>query len=118
MDTVAGRFAASLMGEEEVLISFVKRNGKKRTIPVWFVVEGDQVEFLPMYGLKTKWFMDVEAKGKLEVRSRKQVKSAVPRVVKDPQVVDRIKERFGVKYGESDVRKYYPTSEVALVVRV
>lgn len=115
---MTGGFAESLKGEEEVRISFVRKNGKKRTIPIWFTLEGDELELLPMYGLKTKWLADVEASGKLEIRTVKMAKSAAPRVVREREAVDRIKERFAAKYGESDVRRYYPTSEVALVVRV
>lgn len=111
-------FAKALSGEDEVRVSFVRSNGKKRTIPVWFTLEGRTLELLPMHGLKTKWYMDVEKDGKLQVQAKDEVRSVSPRVVQDVEAVERIKKRFALKYGEDDVRRYYPTSEVALEVQV
>jgi hypothetical protein len=75
-----------------------------------------KVELLPMYGLKTKWYTDVVASGKIGLAIKEWSKEASPEIVKDPKVVDEIKGRFGVKYGLANVKRYYPTSEVALVV--
>ena len=111
--------ALPVFDEEEVQISFVRRgSGKARTIPVWFTVEGGKVELLPMYGLKTEWFVDVEASGKIGLSIKGWRKEGRPTVVKDPRTVDEIKGRFGAKYGLANVRRYYPTSEVALEVPV
>jgi len=110
--------ASEFEGDVEVRLSFTRKNGKKRTIPVWFTVHGKELELLPMYGLRTKWLAEVEAGGRIEVRGRKEAGAGVPRIVREEQEVDRIKERFAKKYGESDVRRYYPTSEVALVLEV
>jgi hypothetical protein len=109
-------FGGALEGEDEVKITFSKKSGGKRTIPIWFTVKGRTLELLPMYGLKTKWFADVEAAGSLELKVRDQVKVASPKVIRDPEMVEEIKQRFGVKYGEDDVRKYYPTSDVAFEI--
>lgn len=49
-----GGFVKSLAGEGEVKISFLKRNGKRRTLTVWFALDGKQLELLPLSGLKTK----------------------------------------------------------------
>lgn len=105
--------------EEEVRISFVRRGSKKvRTIPVWFTVNGGMMELLPMYGIKTRWYADVEATGKIGLSIKGWKKEGKPRIVKEPKVVEEIKGRFGVKYGFSNVKKYYPTSEVALEVDI
>jgi hypothetical protein len=109
-------FEKVLEGEEEVRVTFARKAGGKRTIPIWFTVKGRTLELLPMYGLKTKWFADVEAAGSLELKVREQVKVASPKIIRDPEVVEEIKERFGVKYGEDNVRKYYPTSDVAFEI--
>lgn len=105
--------------EEEVLITFVRRrSGKTKSIPVWFTVKDGKMELLPMYGLKTKWYADVEASGKIGLAIKGWRKDARPDVVKEAPVVDGIKGRFGAKYGVRNVKKYYPTSEVALKVPV
>ena len=113
---VQEEFDKALEGEEEVKITFSKKAGGKRTIPIWFTVKGRTLELLPMYGLKTKWYGDVEAAGSLELKVRGQVKVASPRIVRDPEAIEEIKQRFGVKYGEDEVRKYYTTQNVALEI--
>lgn len=115
---MAEEFVKALAGEEEVRISFARKNGKKRTIPVWFTLEGRTLELLPMHGLKTKWFMEVEKDGRFQVQAKGAVRSVSPKVVRDVESVTRIKKRFALKYGKDDVRRYYPTSEVALEVQV
>lgn len=109
-------FNKALEGEAEIKITFSKKAGGKRTIPIWFTVRGRTLELLPMYGLKTKWFAEVETAGSLELRVRNQVKVASPKIIRDPKVVEVIKERFGVKYGKDHVKKYYPTSDVAFEI--
>ena len=105
--------------EEEVLISYVRsKDGKAKTIPVWFTVNGSKIELLPMYGLKTKWFGDVEKAGKIDLNIKDWKKSSKPEILRDSQAVDGIKRRFSVKYGEGQVKRYYPTSDVALEISV
>ena len=105
-----------LSREEEAQIKFVRsKDGKERTTPVWFTVNEGKVELLPMYGLKTKWFIDVEKSGNIELKVKDWKKEVRAIVVRDSAVVNRIKRRFGDKYGENEVKKYYPgTAEVAL----
>ena len=110
-------FAEALSGEDEIQIT-VKRvkDGSRRTLPVWFSTEGSKLELLPVHGLKTRWFRDLQESGRMEVKVKSWLQITVPRIVLDPVAVDAIKRRFAVKYGEEAVRKYYPTSEVALEV--
>lgn len=96
-------------------ITFLKsKNGRKRTIPVWFTVNEGMIELLPMHGFKTKWFIDVEKSGNIELKVKDWKKQSKTTVVRDSAVVNRVKRRFSDKYGESEVKRYYPTSEVAL----
>ena len=111
-------FVKSINGRDEIDIIFAKKDGKRRTIPVWFVVSEGKVELLPMYGLKTKWFRAVEGSGSAEIRAEKNSVPARLRFVREATEVDRVKQRFSEKYGEPDVRRYYPTSEIAVVAEV
>jgi hypothetical protein len=107
----------ALSSEEEVKITYVRsKGGKMRTIPIWFTVHQGKMELLPMYGNKTKWYIDMEKSGDIELRVRDWTIRTKPGIVRDPKVVDQIKRRFAEKYGEVEVKKYYPTSEVALEV--
>jgi len=104
--------------EEEVLITYVRsKDGKIRTIPIWFTVNGSKMELLPMYGLKTKWFVDVEKGAPLDLKIKEwRKKASRPKILLDSKAVDDIKRRFSVKYGEGQVKRYYPTSDVALEI--
>ena len=113
----AGDFAGALAGEDEVQIDVVKSGeGKGRSIPVWFTVEGTRMHLLPMYGLRTIWFRDLEKSGSVEVRAKNETRRVTPRVVRDPATVEEVKKCFRRKYGEADVKRYYPTTEVALEI--
>ena len=103
--------------EEEVQITFVmSKDGKKRTIPVWFTVNQGNMELLPMYGLKTKWFAEVEKSGELSLQVKGWKRDATPRITRQTVEVENVKARFSRKYGETQVRKYYPTLDVALEI--
>jgi hypothetical protein len=112
-------FADTLSGEREVNISFVRsKNGRVRTIPIWFAVEGGTVQLLPMYGLRTKWLQDVEKSGKAELSVKSQKLSASPKVIHDQARVEHIKGNFAKKYGIGDVKSYYPGIDVAVEVEL
>ena len=105
--------------EEEVQITFVRsRDGKNRTIPVWFTINQGNMELLPMYGLKTKWFADVEKSGKLSLKVKNWTKDSTPKIAREPSAVQGVKLRFSRKYGEGQVRRYYPNSDVALEIQL
>jgi len=93
-------------------------DGKKRTLPVWFTLEGDRLQMLPMYGLKTLWFRDIERRGSATITVKKERKEVKLEIIRDPKAVDRVRAKFAEKYGADDVKGYYPTSEVLLEVRV
>jgi hypothetical protein len=114
----SSRFAEALSGEQEIRITVVKSDGKRRTLPVWFTLEGDRLQMLPMYGLKTLWFRDIERSGSVTIAVKKETKEAKPEIIRDPKAVDRVKAKFAGKYGADDVKGYYPTSEVLLEVRL
>ncbi len=113
---MSGDFAEALAVENEIKISFARKDGKRRTIPIWFTIEGGKLQLLPMYGTKTKWFADVERKGSVFVRSGELERSFKPRAIRDQKAIDGIKRNFAGKYGESDVRRYYLTQDVALEI--
>lgn len=116
---MSGGSQAGVPQEEEVLISYVRsKDGKTKTIPIWFTVNGSKVELLPMYGSKTKWFADVEKAGTINLKIKEWKKSSKPEILRDSQAIDDIKRRFSVKYGGRQVKQYYPTSDVALEISV
>jgi hypothetical protein len=110
-------FGRALSGEDEIQVTVVRpKDGSRRSLSVWFSVQGSKLELLPMYGLRTRWFRDLQASGKMEVKAKGRSRTTVPRIILDPAAVDETKRRFGLKYGQAEVTKYYPTSEVALEI--
>ncbi len=110
-------FREALTGEQEIRITVIRaKDGKRRTLPIWFTVEGDGLEMLPMYGLKTIWFRDIEKNGSMTITIKRETMEAAPKVIRDPKTVEGVKQRFSKKYGVEDVKRYYPTSEVSLEV--
>jgi hypothetical protein len=71
-----------------------------------------------MHGLNTMWFQDVERSGRMEVTAKGRTTSTPFEIVRDVGKVEHVKKRFSLKYGESDVGKYYPTSEVAIEIGI
>ena len=110
-------FARALSGEDEIQVTVVRpKDGSRRSLPVWFSVQGSKLELLPMYGLRTRWFRDLQESGRIEVKVKDRSRTIVPKIILDPAAVDETKRRFGLKYGLGEVAKYYPTSEVALEI--
>jgi hypothetical protein len=110
---------ARLSKEMELDVAYARsKDGRPRVIPVWFTINGGKIELLPMYGVKTKWFIDVEKSGSLELRSKGWKKAARPSAVRNSEAVEGIKRRFSLKYGTEEVKRYYPTSEVALEIQL
>lgn len=113
----ASKFANALSGEDEIQITITRlKDGKDHTLPIWFAVQAGRLELLPMYGLKALWFRDLEKSGSMSIKVKDESMKATPRIIRDEKTVEEVKERFGAKYGRSDVKKYYPTSEVALEI--
>ncbi|MBI3859669.1 MAG: DUF2255 domain-containing protein [Thaumarchaeota archaeon] len=106
-----------LAKETEVEVKLtVPGTGKERTLPVWFIIEGRRPVLLPMYGTKTKWFQTFLKTMKMELAARGRTEVVAPKVIDDVTYVEGVRSRFAAKYGEGDVRRYYPASEVALEI--
>jgi hypothetical protein len=85
--------------------------------PVWFVCEGNSLYLLPVQGSDTNWYKNFE--------EDKTLKISVPgeediptkgKPISDSNRVDDILNKFRSKYGEADVKKYYPKVDVAVEV--
>ena len=108
-------FLEALKSTSEVELT-VKRSGKWTTRPVWFVVEGATVYFLPMYGSGTKWYKYATANPEIELSVRGKKVRAEARPVMDDQELADVIDRFRSKYGE--VEKYYRKLDAAIAVTI
>jgi len=110
---------ARLSRYRQIKISVVgRKSGRTISIPVWFVLKGDQLYLLPVQGSDTQWYKNVlknpsiriDARG-VEVEFR-----AIP--LTGAQVVRSVIEMFRKKYGAKDVKKYYPKFDAAVLVQL
>jgi hypothetical protein len=94
-----------------------RKSGRDIPRPVWFVREGNSLYLLPNYGSDTHWYKNllVEPTLKISVNGREEIPSRGEPIT-DRNSVDDIVKKFKSKYGEGDVKKYYPKVDVAVEV--
>jgi deazaflavin-dependent oxidoreductase (nitroreductase family) len=103
----------------QIKISVIgRKSGRRISIPVWFVLEGDKVHLLPVAGSKTQWYKNVVKNPTIgiEARDAEGEFQAVP--VTGAKAVKSVVEKFREKYGAGDVKKYYSGFDVAVWVRL
>ena len=94
-----------------------RKSGRDIPRPVWFVHEGSTLYLLPVQGSDTNWYknllfgqtLKISVNGGEEIPSRGEP-------ITDRNSVDDIVRKFKSKYGEEDVKKYYPKTDVAVEV--
>ena len=86
--------------------------------PVWFVFEDDKLYLLPVQGSDTQWYKNVlqEPALRIDARGAEADVEAVPTT--DPSQVSSVVEKFRVKYGAGDVKKYYSKFDVAILAQM
>ena len=94
-----------------------RKSGRDIPRPVWFVHEGNTLYLLPVHGSDTNWYRNllVDSTLKISASDGEEI-PARGKPVTDSNRVDDIVGRFKSKYGEGDVKKYYPKFDVAVEV--
>jgi len=95
-----------------------RKSGATITIPVWFVVEGDKLDLLPVNGSDTQWFKNLKKNRVLGISTGGLEASFKPVLVRDPEAVKAVVEKFRSRYGAADVKKYYRKFDVAVRVEL
>jgi hypothetical protein len=93
-----------------------RRSGKDFPRPVWFVHEGNTLYLLPVQGSDTNWYKNLLVDPTLKISVNGVKISERGRRITDSYRVDDIVRKFRSKYGEGDVKKYYPKPDVAVEV--
>jgi deazaflavin-dependent oxidoreductase (nitroreductase family) len=93
-----------------------RKSGRKSSRPIWFVLEGDDLNLLPVEGSETQWYRNVVKNPNVEVEAggAKGEFKAIP--VTEPAEVGVVADKFRKKYGPGDVKKYYSKFDVAVLV--
>jgi hypothetical protein len=93
-----------------------RKSGKDIPRPVWFVNEGNILYLLPVQGSDTNWYKNLLVDPTLKISVNGVVISERSRQITDSKSVNDIVNKFRSKYGERDVKKYYPKTDVAVEV--
>jgi deazaflavin-dependent oxidoreductase (nitroreductase family) len=91
-----------------------RKSGKESTRPVWFVLDGDMLDLLPVQGSETEWFKNVQKNPSIRISARGEEGEFRAKVITDSKAVASVVERFRQKYGAADVKKYYSNFDVAV----
>ena len=103
----------------QIKISVVgRKSGRKFSMPVWFVLDGETLYLLPVAGSKTQWYKNVLVNPTIEIDARgvEGEFQAVP--IAGAKAVKSVVEKFREKYGASDVKKYYSGFNAAVLVKL
>ena len=95
-----------------------RSSGRTISIPVWFVFEEKKLYLLPVQGSDTQWYKNLLRHREIGVSTRGVEAEFHTDPVTDPESVASIVEKFRVKYGAKDVKKYYSKFDVAVVVEL
>ena len=78
--------------------------------------EGNTLFLLPVQGSDTNWCKNLLVDTTLKISVNGVETPAIGRPISDSNRVDDIVRKFKSKYGEGDVKKYYPKVDVAVEV--
>ena len=94
-----------------------RKSGRAITIPIWFVLEGDTLYLLPVQGSDTQWYKNVLANPSIRIEAGGTA-ADLQVIAVDGAQVSSVIEKFRVKYGAKDVKKYYSKFDVAVVAKL
>lgn len=90
-----------------------RKSGKSLSRPVWFAIRGKEMLLMPVRGNDTQWYKNVLRDPRVTITSGQHtLKGKLQIITQKSQVADVI-SLFEKKYGESDIKKYYPKRNVA-----
>ena len=103
----------------EIKITVTGRtSGRAISIPVWFVLENDELYLLPVQGSDTQWYKNVLKNPFIRIDARGADAELHPVPITDGKQVASVVEKFRDKYGAGDVKKYYSKFDVAVVAQM
>jgi deazaflavin-dependent oxidoreductase (nitroreductase family) len=103
----------------EIKISVIgRKSGNTISIPVWFVLEGEQLFLLPVGGSDTQWYKNVLKNPSVRIDARGAEAKVTAKPITESAAVKSVVEKFREKYGAKDVKKYYSKFDVAVSVEL
>jgi hypothetical protein len=103
----------------QITISVIgRKTGRRISIPVWFVLEGEKLHLLPVAGSETQWYKNARKNRVIGIDARGVEAEFRAAPVTGVKAVKAVVEKFRAKYGVADVKKYYSGFDVAVLVRL
>ena len=93
-----------------------RKSGRQIRRPVWFVHEGNTLYLLPVQGSDTNWYKNLLVDPTIKISAHALEISEKGKPITDSSSVEDIVRKFKSKYGEADVKRYYPKTNVAVEV--
>jgi deazaflavin-dependent oxidoreductase (nitroreductase family) len=107
-----------LSRSREINISVTgRKSGRAISVPVWFVLDDEQLYLLPVYGSDTQWYKNVLKNPSIRIEADTEAEFKTSPIT-DATRVSAVVEKFRGKYGASDVRKYYSKFDVAVLAQM
>lgn len=108
-----------LSRSQEITITVTgRKSGRAISIPVWFVLDGDQLYLLPVQGSDTQWYKNVLNNPSIRIKARGAEAEFKALPIIEAARVSSVAEKFRDKYGAKDVKKYYSKFDVAVLAEV
>ena len=113
------RFRQALRRRREIAITVRgRRSGRKITLPVWFVLDGDTLWLLAVNGTRTRWFQNVRAHPTIVIQAGERRRTVQGVSLTGRVRVHSVVDRFREKYGRADVTRYYPRLDAAVKIHL
>ena len=94
-----------------------RKSGRTISVPVWFVLDDEQLYLVPVYGSDTQWYKNVLKNPSIRIQAGTEAEFKTSPIT-DATRVSAVVEKFRRKYGASDVRKYYSKFDVAVLAQM
>ena len=118
--TAEDRIDRLLKNRRQISISVIgRRSGRTITKPVWFVLSGDALWLLPVYGARTQWYRNLLVDATITIKAGSERRTLRARALTGTVAVRKVIRQFGAKYTpELIARLYSGPLDVAVKVRL
>ncbi len=95
-----------------------RKSGRTISLPVWFVLDDENLYLLPVQGSDTQWYKNVLKNPSMRIDARGAGAEFRAVAITDAAQVSSLVEKFREKYGAKNVKKYYSKFDVAVLARM
>jgi deazaflavin-dependent oxidoreductase (nitroreductase family) len=110
-------FRNALQGASEVELTVTgRKSGRESSRPVWFVEEGEKLFLLPLNGSGSNWYKNVLKTPTIGLAIDGAELRTDAKPITDAAAVGDVVERFQARYGDAEVKSYWPNPDAAVEV--